>query len=143
MKRLASVAGACFVFMLAGCASHPASYYYEQSPTPAGRPTVQAPVVTPTPENARYILEFSGAGENATVTISGSAGMIQRHVTLPYSETMPYTPGQSLSTNVVKFGSSVGCKITVVSNTHPEGVVFAETPVVDGQTMAICRPTPR
>ncbi|WP_295012478.1 hypothetical protein [uncultured Microbacterium sp.] len=138
MKRLAMLA--LVALALTGCSTASTAADYEREPayTPPPRS-----VATPTPENARYVLEFSGAGENATVTISTDTGMIQRHVTLPYSEEVPYTPGKTIAANVVKFGSSVGCKITVVSNSHPEGVTLVETPIVDGQTMARCTPPAR
>jgi len=140
MKRLAGLAVA--LLALTGCSSSSTYADYEHKPTYSApsRPPTQPPRATPTPENARYVLEFSGEGENATVTISTSTGLIQRHVTLPYSEEVPFTPGKSITANVVKFGSTVGCRITVFSNSHPEGVVLADTPAIDGQTMAICTP---
>lgn len=88
------------------------------------------------PVDPRVEVRFAGSGE-ATVTWIGSEGnMIQRQVTLPYSDTVPMQ--DYIGSNVVQIPGSVGCSIVIYNNQHRDGLVLNEVAVVDGQTMAQC-----
>lgn len=96
----------------------------------------RTPTPTPAPVEPRIEVRFDGTGE-ATVTWAGSDGnMIQRQVTLPYSESLPIQ--DYVVANVIQFGGSVGCSIFIFNNTYRDGYSVADSPVVDGQTMAQC-----
>lgn len=83
-----------------------------------------------------YRVSFDGTGD-ATVTWVGSEGnMIQRSVTLPYTDDVPMQ--DYLAANVTQPSGPVGCRIEVVSNAHRDGYTLDEVTPVDGQTLAQC-----
>lgn len=91
------------------------------------------------PIEPRYTLSFSGTGD-ATVTISGDDGMMQRHVTLPYAEDVPIAGFLTANVTQIVTEGGVGCSITAFSNQHRDGITVAEVAAVEGQTLAMCTP---
>lgn len=103
-------------------------------------------------EKARRLFEKGGTGPyrlvevyaiadgtltEPTLTITdGTGSVVQKHVSLPYSEQMP--AAGILSVNIIWLGGAVGCRITTFSEAQPLGLVVADQPAVDGQVMAQC-----
>lgn len=105
-----------------------------QSQVAARTPTPTPP--PPPPVDPRIEVRFDGTGD-ATVTWAGSDGnMIQRQVTLPYSDTLPVQ--DYVISNVIQLGGSVGCSIVLFNDANRDGLMVESVPVVDGQTMAQC-----